>query len=81
MDFMFQTWVSSIGGGYGWKREKPNLEAPQPLESQAYLITAILDNSAEIVPKNWEWVNVTFGRRFACIILVPFIVRATNKYH
>ena len=23
MDFMFQTWVSSIGG-YGWKMEKPN---------------------------------------------------------
>ncbi len=33
-----------------------NLEAPKPLESQAYLITAILDNSAESVPKNWEWV-------------------------
>ncbi len=34
-----------------------NLEAPQPLESQAYLITATPDNSAESVPKNWEWVS------------------------
>ncbi len=28
-----------------------NLEAPQPLESQAYLITAILDNSEKVSPK------------------------------
>ncbi len=37
-----------------------NLEAPQPEESQAYLITATLDNSAETVPKNWEWVMATY---------------------
>ncbi len=28
-----------------------NLEAPQPLEGQAYLITAILDNSEKVSPK------------------------------
>ncbi len=37
-----------------------NLEAPQPQKSQAYLITLILDNSAESVPKNWEWVSMHF---------------------
>ncbi len=37
-----------------------NLEAPKPLESQAYLITAILDNSEKVSPKTEnEWKEST----------------------
>ncbi len=60
-----------------------NLDAPQPLESQAYLITAILDNSEKSVPKNWEWVlrekiiAIILGAKHSC--KVSLINSPTSK--